>query len=141
MKINPPATLSAGLCVMCGNYTLKEGAVGQVLESNKIYDLGELALPEDVEPVLNDWAVVGTFNNWENAEMADLGENLYVVRNLTMDAYDRFKIRSISREWDLNFGATESVYNVYPNSWIPAMKKEYREEARPPAAHMFCGLL
>ena len=121
-----PATLSEGLCVMCGNYTLKEGAVGQVLESNKIYDLGELALPEDVEPELNDWAVVGTFNNWENDEMmSDLGENLYVVRNLTMDAYDRFKIRSISREWDLNFGATELVYNVYPNSWIPAMKKEY----------------
>ena len=120
-----PATLSEGLCVMCGNYTLKEGAVGQVLESNKIYDLGELALPEDVEPVLDDWAVVGTFNNWENAEMDPLGENLYVVQNLTMDAYDRFKIRSISREWELNFGATESVYNVYPNSWIPAMKKEY----------------
>lgn len=77
-----PATWSNGIEVTTNNGIIcKEGAVGQVIERNKIYPLG--AIDRKVAP----FKIIGSHNDWsfDNCEVMYETENYYVAPNFKMD--------------------------------------------------------
>ena len=77
-----PATWSNGIEVTTNNGIIcKEGAVGQVIERNKIYPLG--AIDRKVAP----FKIIGSHNGWsfDNCEVMYETENYYVAPNFKID--------------------------------------------------------
>lgn len=89
-----PATWSNGIEVTTNNGIIcKEGAVGQVIERNKIYPLG--AIDRKVAP----FKIIGSHNDWsfDNCEVMYETENYYVAPNFKMDkGSNEFKFISAS---------------------------------------------
>lgn len=89
-----PATWSNGIEVTTNNGIIcKEGAVGQVIERNKIYLLG--AIDRKVAP----FKIIGSHNDWslDNCEVMYETENYYVAPNFKMDkGSNEFKFVSAS---------------------------------------------
>lgn len=89
-----PATWSNGIEVTTNNGIIcKEGAVGQVVERNKIYPLG--AIDRKVAP----FKIIGSHNDWtfDNCEVMYETENYYVAHNFKMDkGSNEFKFISAS---------------------------------------------
>lgn len=89
-----PATWSNGIEITTNNGIIcKEGAVGQVIERNKIYPLG--AIDRKVAP----FKIIGSHNDWsfDNCEVMYETENYYVAHNFKMDkGSNEFKFISAS---------------------------------------------
>ena len=63
-----------------------------------------------------DYAVAGSFSEWEDIPMETVGDNLFVAKNIKMEDYAAFKIKSVG-SWDINYGAGDVVYLI-PNHHI-----------------------
>ena len=63
-----------------------------------------------------DYAVAGSFSEWEDIPMETVGDNLFVAKNIKMEDYADFKIKS-AKSWDINYGAGDVVYLI-PNHHI-----------------------
>ena len=63
-----------------------------------------------------DYAVAGSFSEWKDIPMETAGDNLFVAKNIKMEDYAAFKIKSVD-SWDINYGAGDVVYLI-PNHHI-----------------------
>ena len=63
-----------------------------------------------------DYAVAGSFSEWKDIPMETAGDNLFVAKNIKMEDYAAFKIKSVG-SWDINYGAGDVVYLI-PNHHI-----------------------
>lgn len=99
--------------VIEGEYT---GAIDGLVEPN-IDDIGGAKYCE--------WEVISSHDVFASGVpmQKTASANLYAAYGVELLAYERFKIRSVERGWDVNFGATD-VYNLYKNSWINVVKAE-----------------
>lgn len=126
-----PATWSNGIEITTNNGIIcKEGAVGQVVERNKIYPLG--AIDRKVAP----FKIIGSHNEWtfDNCEVMYETENYYIALNFKMDkGSNEFKFISASAtDWtdiEESYGSestsTSTAGNAYriwndSNKWISA---------------------
>ena len=95
-----------------------------------IYNFGKI-VPETTEPEITEpeitepeqdsepssWAVSGSYNDWSSDDVmyTTAVENLFVRKSLTLNAGDKFKIKTVG-SWDKDYGS--SVTNLMPNVWI-----------------------
>ena len=68
------------------------------------------------------WAVAGSYNGWSSDDVmyTTEEENIFVTRGLTINAGDKFKIKSVG-SWDIDFGG--GVTNLMPNVWMVGVYK------------------
>ena len=69
-----------------------------------------------------DYAVAGSFSEWKDIPMETAGDNLFVAKNIEMEDYAAFKIKSVG-SWDINYGAGDVVYLI-PNHHIVVIASE-----------------
>lgn len=82
-------------------------------------DTGEwnLADYKPAPPVVDVWAVAGTFNGWGDELMSATDvANVYVKRGLELRWGDEFKVK-IAGSWDRNYGGIEDII-LTPNLWL-----------------------
>lgn len=77
------------------------------------------AVPEMPEaPVLPDWSLAGSFNNWGDLLMtATDTAYLYVAEGVTLATGDEIKVKR-SDTWDVSYGG--GINNLEPNKWMKA---------------------
>ncbi len=92
-----PTTLSEGLSVEFNGVEIKSGAVGQVLERNKIYNLGTLAMPYEVSA----YSIPGTHNNWAAGQtpMYIVGDYCVAYGVEFAAADNKFKVLGPNDKW------------------------------------------
>ena len=62
------------------------------------------------------WALAGTFNGWGNAVFKTTEiQGLFVVSNLTFEAYDEIKVKKAD-SWDVSYGG--GIKNLNSNKWM-----------------------
>lgn len=96
-----PATWTEGVVVTCCVLPIKSGAVGQVIERNKIYPLGTLKMPT----ANATWGIAGNFQGWAAGTpeaLYDTGRWL-VACNLT-NLNGGFKFVK-DKKWDVSYGS------------------------------------
>ena len=86
----------------------------------KVSDIDEPEQPGDATPgEASPWSVVGTFNSWGEQPDADMVtttvENLFVAKDVQLDAYASFKVRK-DKEWNEDYGGV--IVYMNPGSWI-----------------------
>lgn len=69
-----------------------------------------------------DWALAGTFNSWGDAAMVTTTvPDLFVIKNITLDAYAEFKVKKkasgTNDGWGTNYGV-KSVNYLNSNVWV-----------------------
>ena len=76
-------------------------------------------VPEMPEaPVLPDWSLAGSFNNWGDLLMtATDTAYLYVAEGVTLATGDEIKVKR-SDTWDVSYGG--GINNLEPNKWMKA---------------------
>ena len=76
-------------------------------------------VPEMPEaPVLPDWSLAGSFNNWGDLLMtATDTAYLYVAEGVTLATGDEIKVNR-SDTWDVSYGG--GINNLEPNKWMKA---------------------
>lgn len=97
-----PGTYAEGFTVSMNNTEVRVTSESKTLERCRIYDLGELALPE-----AEAWGICGTMTNWGKEGTPDLalvaeGEWL-VYKGLSMGFMDMFQFRA-DGEWGRQYG-------------------------------------
>lgn len=76
-------------------------------------------MPKPFVPEVTTWAICGDLNSWGDTFMYTTEtENLYVVKNVTMEAYSKFKVRKDSN-WTTNYGGNFMYFeaNKYMSVW------------------------
>ena len=69
-------------------------------------------------PVLPDWSLAGSFNNWGDLLMtATDTAYLYVAEGVTLATGDEIKVKR-SDTWDVSYGG--GINNLEPNKWMKA---------------------
>lgn len=64
----------------------------------------------------SEWALAGTFNGWGNEIFKTTStENLFVIKNLALDAYDEIKVKT-AQSWDTSYGG--GIKNLQQNKWM-----------------------
>ena len=85
----------------------------------KTDDLPNVSVPDQD----SDWAVAGSFNDWQDSPMVTTTTpDLFVVKSVTLAAYAEFKIKKkfVSEEnngWGTSYGV-KAVNYINPNVWI-----------------------
>ena len=97
-----PGTYAEGFTVSMNNTEVRVTSESKTLERCRIYDLGELVLPE-----AEAWGICGTMTNWGEEETPDLAleaeGDWLVYRGLAMGIMDRFQFRA-DNEWGRQYG-------------------------------------
>ncbi len=97
----------AGVYDLYFNYATKE------FKAERIGNLENQETPDQPSP----WSLSGTFNNWGDAAMVTTDvKNLFVVKNITMDAYAAFKVRKNKTWTEENYGG--GIVYMNPNGYI-----------------------
>ena len=74
------------------------------------YYVTDWAAGEWREYVQIEWALAGTFNNWEDMPMTRKDAVISVAEGVNLKAYDQFKVKDATT-WDTNYGAGFSNMN------------------------------
>ena len=108
------------------NFAVAEGGFYSLYlnkAANKVKVIKTAELPvESVPDQPSDWALAGTFNSWADAAMVTTTvPDLYVIKNVTLEAYAELKIKKkasgADNGWGTSYGSA-SVNYLNKNIWI-----------------------
>lgn len=106
-----PATWEEGVKVKRCALTVKQGAVGQEIERNKIYNLGTISMPA----AHAKWGMAGDFNGWAAGTpepMYDTGRWLFACNISKLNGGFKFVF---NKSWDVSYGGTAKTANSLNN--------------------------
>lgn len=87
-------------------------------KASTILNMGTLEISQDAETPDQPsvWSISGTHNNWGDTPMVTTTvKNVFVAKNITLEAYPSFKIRK-DKAWTENYGGGIVYFN--PNNWM-----------------------
>ena len=108
------------------NFAVAEGGFYSLYlnkAANKVKVIKTAELPvESVPDQPSEWALAGTFNSWADAAMVTTTvPDLYVIKNVTLEAYAELKIKKKASDadngWGTSYGSA-SVNYLNKNIWI-----------------------
>lgn len=108
------------------NFAVSEGGfyslyLNKAANKAKVVKTAELPV-ESVPDQPSDWALAGTFNSWADAAMVTTTvPDLFVVKNVALDAYAELKVKKkasgADNGWGTSYGV-KSVNYINSNVWV-----------------------